>query len=495
MIPRVAVLLSLLLGAMPTLGLDITGVVINKSEKPVALASICVKNHPSRCVQSDVQGNFHITDGAGVEFSAPKTPVTLELTGGRMALTLPAAAAARIDWHDAAGRSLAPALSTRLAAGRNVLELPALPRDGLHFIRVSMPGFTATWKAVLLEPAGNGRPAPASPRQGLAALSKASALSTELLVTKANYRPEIYLPGSEAETDAVILLTAVSDSGFKYTSVFKAKNLALDRAKGEWITETKVDTCQGVTAVSTTVRDTSRFAIRGGKLLQWFDGQCVGEVLTGGGADVAGTWTFSESDVFLPQDLRPASCKDTIPSSSVPETVKGTLVMTEADQTLEFTVETCPSDIYLPLIGMFLLTDTTVELATNTCRNLTFKNGAGEQAALSFEKRGDSLASTFTFQATTCKGVEMMRQGEGVALDCSGNDPAFDFLDCIAGTGFFGDIPPGAGPLTLAKKSSALATPYARLPMTMVPGRTIRPATGRTSIFSSNGRNHSRTWR
>lgn len=430
----------LLLCALPAPGLDIAGTLVDKLKAPIPQAEVCLKSNPSRCASSDAEGRFHITDGVSAGFKPSRTPVTLELKGGRMVLTVPAATTARIVWHDASGRSLAPARTAGLAAGRNLLDLPAPRPGGLRLLRVSMPGASITWKAILLDP-GKADADKADRGHAWSALSKPSAALSDLVVRKDGYRPETYRPRQEVESGVVIVLTALSDSGFKYTSVFKARNVALDRALGRWITESTVDTCKETTPVKTLVLDTARFAIRDGKLIQWKEGQCVGEVLTGGGADVAGTWSLSESDVFLPEDLRSAGCRDTIPSSQVPEIVDGRLSITEADQTLELTVEVCPPDIYLPLIDLYLMSDSTTSLTANTCRRLVFRNAAAEEAVIVFEKRGDSLASTFTHKSSTCKGVELMRQGEGVVLTCTGNDPAFDFLDCIAGTGFFGDVP------------------------------------------------------
>lgn len=249
-------------------------------------------------------------------------------------------------------------------------------------------------------------------------------------------------PGPRSEAEA----PARADSGFLYTSRFKARN-TIDRKKGLRVTETAVDTCDGSTRVKAVIRDTSRFAVRDGKLYQWRAGQCVGEVMTGGHADVVGSWSLSESGVFLPRDLRPRACKDTAEPFRIPAELKGRLTISETEQSFELTEEICPPEAYLPLIAMFLIEDTSIELSEHSCRQLVFRNGDAQEAVLSFAKRGDSLATTFTHQARTCAGMELMSQGNGAAVACGEDNPVLAMLACLAATGFFGGAPPEAPPM------------------------------------------------
>lgn len=483
MSPRLA-LAALLLTALPAAALDITGIVINKNEQPIPLAQVCLKNNPTRCVVTAVQGTFRITDGASVRDAGAPPGYALQFLGSRLVLTVPAGVRGELEWHDASGRLLAPRRTLDLASGRNLVDLPALPRDGLHFLRLTVPGYTLAWKALLVGPAGGSR---ASARP-LAALSKPSAALTDLVVTKNGFRPETYRPSREVEQGAIIVLTANADSGFVFSSLFKARN-TIDKAAGRWVTEATVDTCNGTTAVPTVVKDTARFAVRDGKLYQYYEGACRGELMEGTGNDVIGAWTVKESDVYLPEDLRPATCKDTILSTPVPPTVKAKLTVSDTVQTFEISQEVCPPEIYLPLIAYFILTDTTIELTNNTCRNLAFKSGAGKTATIAFSRRGpDSLAYTFTADTATCTAVENMRQGEGVPTDCSGNDPAFAWLACVEATGFFGKPP---APRPLAKTALVPAripwqASWRSLPWSgCAPARPAAPA---RSIFTPHGR-------
>lgn len=483
MSPRHA-LAALLLAALPAAGLDITGIVINKNEQPIPLAQVCLKNNPSRCVVTAVQGTFRITDGASVRDAGAPAGYALQFLGSRLALTVPAGVRGELEWHDASGRLLAPRRILDLASGRNLVDLPALPRDGLHFLRLTVPGYTFAWKALLVGSAGGAR----SPGRPLAALSKPSAALTDLVVTKNGFRPEAYRPSREVEVGAIIVLTATADSGFVYSSVFKARN-TLDKAAGRWVTEATVDTCNGTTPVPTVIKDTARFAVRDGKLYQYYEGRCVGELMTGSGNDVVGAWNVAESDVYLPEDLRPATCRDTILSTPVPPTVKARLTVTDSVQTFEISQEVCPPEIYLPLIAYFILTDTTIELTNNTCRNLAFKSGAGKTATIAFSRRGpDSLAYAFTADTAACTGVENMRQGEGVPTDCSGKDPAFTWLSCVEASGFFGK-PPAPRPLAKPGPDPLRIPPQALrrgLPMSWV--APARPAAPMRSIFTPHGR-------
>lgn len=488
MSPRFAFLAGLL-ASLPVAGMDISGIILNKNDQPVPLAQVCLRNSPSRCVASTINGTFRIADGSGVRLDEALRGYSLEILGNRMTLTAPGALRARLGWHDLSGRAVAPVQEVDLAAGENILAMPTLPREGVHVVRLIADGFTLAWKAVLLEGRLRGS-ADGGRGKSPHALSKASAAISDLVVTKTGFRQEIYRPSREVEVDAVVVLTANSDSGLVFTSAYKARN-TLDRSKGEWITEASFDTCDGANAVKATVKDTGRFAVRDGKLYQYDEGQCRGETFTGGGADVVGTWTMAEGDVFLPQDLRPASCRDTVLPSLVPPTLKGRLTITEAEQTFEITAEVCPPDLYLGLIAFYLLTDTTVELASNTCRRLGFRKGDGEEATLSFAKRGDSLASTFSHKTTVCSGAEMMREGEGVAIDCKSPDPVLGFLECIAATGYFGAPPPRASLAKAAAPRARLAPPQPpRLPAGFRPGpvQAIPRPAGRGVIFPLHGR-------
>ena len=447
---RLAILLLLALGAAPARALDVSGTVVDKLEEPIAGASVCLENAPSHCVATGEDGSFRITDAASVEKPPPRPSFTLELKGSRLLIGSPRSGNATVAWFDCRGRSLAPLRRVRLQPGPNPVDPPEPARGGgLRLLRVSADGQSEAWKAVLLDERGRpgaarggGREAPAG---GFSALSKAAIASTDLIVTKEGYRRAEYRPQSETETGAEIALTRIEDSGFVFASRFTAEHIRFDREAGEWITESTVDTCSGNTPVRVTVRDTSRFAVREGRLLRWYEGECVGDVLTGGGGDATGTWTLVEADYPLPGDLRPEGCDpDTILSQPIPEAVDAKLDITPERQVFDLAVEVCPTDLYVPIIGMFLLQDTTVELVSNTCRRAEFRNGGGEAGVLTFEKRGDSLASAFTHNTTTCAMIEMMRQGDGVPPDCSGLDPTFRFLDCIAGTGYFGE----AGPVT-----------------------------------------------
>jgi hypothetical protein len=463
---RLAILLLLALGAAPARALDVSGNVVDKLEEPIAGASVCLENVPSHCVTTDADGAFRITDASSLEKAPPRPSFTLELRGTRLLIGSPVAGNATVAWFDCRGRSLAPLRRIHLRPGPNPLDPPeASPGGGLHLLRVSAEGRSAMWKTVLLDGRGrsgsarDGRAREARADGRVSALSKTAIASTDLIVTKEGYRRAEYRPQSETETGATIVLTRLEDSGFVFTSRFTAGHVRFDREEGVWITESTVDTCEGNMPVRVTVRDTSRFAVREGRLLRWYQGECVGDVLTGGSDDATGSWTLVEADYPLPGDLRPEGCDpDTIISQPVPDAVDAVLEITPERQVFDLTVEICPTDLYVPIIGMFLLQDTTVELVSNTCRRAEFRNGAGEDGVLSFEKRGDSLASSFTHNTTTCAMTEMMRQGDGVPPDCSGLDPTFRFLDCIAGTGYFGEAGPVTEPAAAKPGSRRIST-------------------------------------
>lgn len=449
--------------------MDISGIVINKSDQPVPLAQVCFKNNPSRCAATSIGGTFRIADNSSVRARGPSGGYALELRGERLALMAPSPVDASVAWLDPSGRVLAPVRTLRLGSTPALLAVPG--GAGMRILHVTAPDLSLTWKVLSMgAPLVGSSRAEAQLRAPIATfLGKAAAIS-ELQVSKTGFRTELYLPFAEVENDAVILLTALSDSGFVFTSTYKAKN-TLDKVKGSMITEATFDTCKGTVPDPVTVKDTMQYAVRDGKLLTWYPGQCRAEAATGTSTDVVGAWTMTQSDVFLPQDLRPAACRDTVPSSSLPPTIKALLNIGETEQSFQIASEVCPPDMYLALISFYLLSDTTVELTKNTCRALTFTNGKGEEATLNFARRGpDSLASAFAYKTATCAGVENMRQGEGIAIDCSGNDPVFNLLECIAGTQFFGPL--GPPPKRAAASGIPAVLPLRSLPGLKVPGTT-----------------------
>lgn len=440
--------LALLACVLPAPALDISGVVANKIDEPIPLAQVCLRNFPDRCVSSSMAGAFRITDaGLAVSIPGPALPYSLELLGARMAFTAPDGGPARILWLDASGRVLAPERETVLRPGRNLLDLPRLPADGLHFVRIALPGLTLSWKALMLgsgEWRGGGRvgaDGPASRGGPLAALSKAAAAPSDLVVTAPGFRPSTYRPSRQVETDAYVVLTPLSDSGFVYTSSYTSKS-TLDRDKGQWVTEDTVTECNGPIPVKTVYRDTSRYAVRDGKLYQYYPGQCRGELLTGDGDDVLGDWDYAESNVFLPADLRPDACRDTVPSDPVPPTVKGTVTISETDQSFAISAELCPPDFYLDLFLQLLVTDPTVGLVRNTCRQVGFRNGDGEEASLGFSRQGDSLIGVFTAGDRSCRIAESTVQSGNAPVDCLATDPVDVFLVCVAATAYFGELGP-----------------------------------------------------
>lgn len=440
---------ALLLMFLPASALNISGRVVDKLGAPVPGARVCAEQGPERCDMTDSAGAFQVTEPVGIATHPAGQEFTLRLRAGLFLLRSPAAGVAVLSWHDAGGRLLAPARAVRLAAGENRLEPATLPAgDGIRFLRAEAPGLSGVWKAVWT--GGRGAASEAATPAGLgtrsegfpiAALAKSAIASSDLVVEREGFRKAEYRPKRETETGVVIVLTPAADTGITYLSVFPSR--VLSAADGRMISESRGDTCNGTSVVTVTRKDTTRFALRGGNLLRWLPGECAGEVLTGGGSDLAGTWTLTEADFPLPMDLRPAGCNlDTLSSTLLPSTVRETLVLTDTTQVLSLSVEVCPADLYISLIDRFLLRDSAIALSANTCRRAAWRNASGEEAVLAFERRGeDSLGTSFVHKTTTCTGSEVMTRGEGVPVNCTGNDPTFTFLDCVAGTGFFGDAP------------------------------------------------------
>jgi hypothetical protein len=187
------------------LALDISGKVVDKFEKTLAGARVCVQGGQP-CAVSGADGTFRLTGSAGVHgASFQGLGFALELKGAKLSLTSPRAADAVVEWRDASGRALAPDQRVALAQGINSFALPAsLPRLGLVFVRVRGAGFSVAWKGILDGASGEAR------HQALAAFAKVAS-APMLEATMDGMGSRTYKPAAETETNVVIMLPRVNE--------------------------------------------------------------------------------------------------------------------------------------------------------------------------------------------------------------------------------------------------------------------------------------------
>jgi hypothetical protein len=192
--------------------LEITGTVQDKFSNPLPGVKLCLQGSASQCVTSDAQGKFHWSAGGSALRPTDPGLIRMELgfRDGKMFLRAPASGAARLEWFDLAGGRLAPAQTLMLASGDNAAPLPqAATRKGMAFLKLTGSAFTVTWKVLLA--GADGGAVSASPPSMLAMSAKVSAASASLDVSLDKYKPFVYVPSQETETNAIIELRPLGD--------------------------------------------------------------------------------------------------------------------------------------------------------------------------------------------------------------------------------------------------------------------------------------------
>lgn len=186
-----------------TWALDVSGRVMDKAERPLAGAKVCFQSNPSKCALSAADGSFRVNEASGLA-AGNRPRFSLSVRGFHATLQAPAAAAARIEWFDAAGRVLAPSRTLALKAGANRFALPRF--SGLGFLRVSGQGFSQTLPAAL------GESAPVEAAIPFATAAKTAAARPLLVASKEGYRDNLYAPVADPDTGAKVFLAGAGDS-------------------------------------------------------------------------------------------------------------------------------------------------------------------------------------------------------------------------------------------------------------------------------------------
>lgn len=465
---------ALLAAWLPASSLDIAGTVVDKLFKPISMAKVCLESEPSNCIDTDGGGAFRISDAqVGLRPSTAPPAYRLEIRQGTLFLDGPAAKAS-LEWIGAGGKSAAPARAVELAGGRTAIAMPpGLPGDGVYFVRLKAGGTTQTWKTVILGGTGSAAAGRHGTPPRAMALSK-TAVTGSLTVSKAGYRTRTYDPLMETESNVVIQLGSQDDVGFSYSVEFEVKVISIDRTAKRIVTESISTECDESDAIVTdTVRDTSDYAIRGGRMWMWTSGDCFGDAYTGPGTDPVGSWTLSETEADLPSDLR-EGCQVANPPSggSLPfDNFTATQTISETKVSLKAGIEFCPGDLYTPAVGNFLLNDPEVSLVRNTCKEAAFVNEYGDTATLAYSRTGDSLHGEFLFPSDTgpdqvCGFTQELFLFDSPPQACPEASPLVPFVVCAISSGF----------AVLPESEGAMAKSPARPGMQAITRERLRPA-------------------
>jgi hypothetical protein len=421
----------------PASALDVSGNVLDKLGDPISGASVCIKSDPASCVATNAEGAFHLVKAIAVRKpGAGASAFSLNYLRGSLIVRSPAAVPARVEWLSANGRHLWAASEVKLAAGANPLALPeGLPHAGLCILRISTPDQILTWKAMLAPgfASASGSASTGTPR--IASLSKAAAATLE--ISKSGYRTRTYDPSGEVETDAVIYLSQTADVGLTFGGNISEKVVSIDHTKKTIITESTDASCDSVTnaVVHETVQDTQKYAVRGGNLWTWIDGDCTGQMFTGTATDIVGTWTMVDPNALLPSDLRNGCIADQAGNESSFETFSAQYVISETNITGTISAETCPGDYFGFLFAYAFYADSTVNLFKNTCKEISFTNGKGETATFDFSKVGDTLHTAYAFKTSPC-AMDMYFGLSAKDPTCPEGEELTRFFTCLQGSGF-----------------------------------------------------------
>lgn len=445
--------------AGPADALQVAGHVLNKVGEPISGAKVCIVAEPTKCVSSNGKGEFAINSSNAIrDIASARGAITLDWKNGSLSLHSPTSTVARMQWLAADGRRPLAIQDLNLESGRTILPLPAgLPNSGVIFLRLTTPDRSQAWKAVLAA----GRPAEGSAfsKPRIAALSKATSIGA-LEASKAGYKNRIYEPLSDPETDAMIFLSAADDNGLVFDGTYAAKVIAIDRDKKTVITETVDFECdENDKILRDTVRDTTTYEIRDGKMYVWVKGECTGQIFTGASKDIVGAWNMTNLNGDLPADLKTGCVPDSSAVDESPfENFTAIYNISETAITGTVSAEICPADIYGPLI-LILFGDSTITVTKNTCQHVVLKNGKGESANLDFSKAKDSLNIAFKYKTTTCEGYQDFSLSHKEPV-CPEENTLMGTVLCMAGSGFVDTV---GGPIG---KTSAATLPVSREPFT-----------------------------
>jgi hypothetical protein len=427
--------------ALPALGMEVNGLILDKQGTPIADAKTCLALDPGVCARTDIQGRFRLDPTA---FLAPQTrtghDITWEIRPGELILFYREAANIQAEFFGADG-SLRHKASAAFAEGKaNV----AFPQDGsgIRYARVRGTGWE---RIIILNPAQIGQPPAGS---GVSpSLAKGSAADTRVLIATApGFNPRLFAATWDSTSEGRVILRAVSDSGYIHALSAAWKILDLDKGEGRMRSRKIEMKCGASGWAPDTTLDSTRFVIKEGRLYLYRDSYCTGQVLEGGGKDLIATWKSVAWKAVLPPDIRPPICRfqnsDLAEFSGSP--VSETRTYSDTGWTEATQYEDCPGQGDGEAIFM-IRSDSLVKPVRNTCKEVAFRNRKGQEGVFTYAYSHDSLAHSFTYGAKVCS----YRSRGFAPRTCPVPENGYDaYLACIQQSGFTEKPPalPKVGP-------------------------------------------------
>jgi len=240
-----------------------------------------------------------------------------------------------------------------------------------------------------------------------------------------------------------------SDSGEEGGNGFQPF-LKIDRdAKTVTVVSESWDCNEDGTGVKTLDTSLTRYAISGGKLMLWEDGECEATVFSGSSTDIVGKWVNTDGmQSVLAPDASEDCELDTVDYGGLSpfQNWKWTMEITEKGANVSYTGDYCPARL---VATMFLGATSdageseTFDLTTLQCGLVEGKRKSDQKPVkVTSTGSGNSSKVTVTFDGETCQG-NFPSPDLNDANPCDDSD--FDesltsFYQCVYGSGLFPDF-------------------------------------------------------
>jgi hypothetical protein len=258
-------------------------------------------------------------------------------------------------------------------------------------------------------------------------------------------------------------------SDFSFTAEVDVLNITEPQASAAGtITTRSIDTyCDEGDLVTDTSIETSKYAISGGHMLLWSQGDCLATRLTGSSSTIVGTWTAASLVAVdsVPAAFRPAICNEDefeeedaelFENVSVEYKISSTKIQGKTSGTVCF-ASTFASSFEDSSISGF-------EVVSEDCSTVKVRNlSTNKVATITSEYKDGSAIVKFAYGKSVCTGSIYLGLSNA-APTCSEDEDEDESLDeysmCTFQSGFYGefDLEKQA---SLAKKMSLALKPAA----------------------------------
>jgi hypothetical protein len=204
------------------------------------------------------------------------------------------------------------------------------------------------------------------------------------------------------------------------------------------------------------------YAITGGSLYLWYEGNCSASKFSGSSSDITGTWTSTSLSVRIPSAYRPVGCEGTTPYDTYLERILDEAVVT-------YTISS--SKIKGKVSGTFCLAPVLADqyggpdanVVSSGCAAVKLESeDAGRIATISatYNSKDDTVVETIAYNGETCR-IEYPMGLSIAPPTCSEEEEEDDFIermeafqDCMEDSDFYEDFGYGV----VERRASGLPT-------------------------------------